>query len=331
MKPERLSWWHFWMKDPNFRKSRLWEKCKTFRMKSLRFGGDKVWKKSNEIIRKCIFIRLNSEQKVMLNRRRSNMCNFQKNPVSELKFMFRFEERRKVFKTFEKSMWNGTRFSKEPRVLILKGREKIELRFQNIPKVFPDNLIFFKMTNDVGPNASKTLKNCPKPLKNPWKAFKTLGTGPYTGRDARVRFSWRPLSSNRADFLKTLQISLYFLKKYTSASRKRVTHTEQMKLRDKQKKSNQNVWVDGFLLAMVFFWHGNYVSIRVQNFPKAFKTLQKPSKHLERDPTVDVTLVCDFHDDRFLQTAQISLKRWWMFQISLKRLKSLVFCELDFL
>ena len=37
------------------------------------------------------------------------------------------------------------------------------------------------------------------------------------------------------------QISL----KYTSASRKRVTHTEQLKLRDKEKKWNQNVWVDG--------------------------------------------------------------------------------------
>ena len=36
-----------------------------------------------------------------------------------------------------------------------------------------------------------------------------------------------------------------FLKKYTSASRKRVTHTEQLKLRDKEKKWNQNVWVDG--------------------------------------------------------------------------------------
>ena len=51
--------------------------------------------------------------------------------------------------------------------------------------------------------------------------------------------------------LKTLMISLKrlktlmnvpdFLKKYTSASRKRVTHTEQLKLRDKEKKSNQHV------------------------------------------------------------------------------------------
>ena len=55
-------------------------------------------------------------------------------------------------------------------------------------------------------------------LQNPPKAFKTLrkpstfGTGPYTGRNARVRFSWRPLPSNRADFLKTLQISADFLK-----------------------------------------------------------------------------------------------------------------------
>ena len=75
---------------------------------------------------------------------------------------------------------------------------------------------------------------------------------------------------------------------------------------------------------MVFFWHGNSASVRIQNPPKASKTLQKPSKHLEPDPTLDVALVCDSHDDRFLQTAQISLKRWWMFQISLKRLKSLM-------
>ena len=58
------------------------------------------------------------------------------------------------------------------------------------------------------------------------KPSKTLGTGPYTVRDARVRFSGRPQCSNVADFLK----------KYTSASRKRVTHTEQLKLRDKDKK-----------------------------------------------------------------------------------------------
>ena len=70
------------------------------------------------------------------------------------------------------------------------------------------------------------------------------------------------------------------------------------------------------------FWHGNSASVRVQNPPKAFKTLRKPSKHLERDPTLDVTLVCDFHDDRFLQTAQISLKRCRFPYISLKRLKT---------
>ena len=75
---------------------------------------------------------------------------------------------------------------------------------------------------------------------------------------------------------------------------------------------------------MAFFWHGNSASVRLQNPPKAFKTLQKPSKHLERDPTLDVTLVCDSHDDRFLQTAQISLKRCRFPYISLKRLKLLM-------
>ena len=44
--------------------------------------------------------------------------------------------------------------------------------------------------------------------------------------------------------LKSLMNVPDFLKKYTSASRKRVTHTEQLKLRDKEKKWNQNVWVD---------------------------------------------------------------------------------------
>ena len=58
----------------------------------------------------------------------------------------------------------------------------------------------------------RTLSKPSKSVQNPPKPFKTLGTGPYTGRDVRVRFSWRPLPSNRADFLKTLQISLYFLK-----------------------------------------------------------------------------------------------------------------------
>ena len=75
---------------------------------------------------------------------------------------------------------------------------------------------------------------------------------------------------------------------------------------------------------MAFFWHGNSASVRVQNRPKAFKALEKPSKHLERDPTLDVTLVCDSHDDRFLQTAQISLKRCRFPYISLKRLKLLM-------
>ena len=75
---------------------------------------------------------------------------------------------------------------------------------------------------------------------------------------------------------------------------------------------------------MAFFWHGNSASVRLQNPPKASKTLQKPSKHLERDPTPDVTLVCDSHDDRFLQTAQISLKRCRFPYISLKRLQLLM-------
>ena len=47
---------------------------------------------------------------------------------------------------------------------------------------------------------------------NPKNVSKTVGTGPYTGRDVRVGFSGRALPSNRADFLKTLHISLYFLK-----------------------------------------------------------------------------------------------------------------------
>ena len=75
---------------------------------------------------------------------------------------------------------------------------------------------------------------------------------------------------------------------------------------------------------MAFFWHGNSASVRLQNLSKASKNLQKPSKHLERDPTLDVTLVCDSHDDRFLQTAQISLKRCRFPYISLKRLKLLM-------
>ena len=58
----------------------------------------------------------------------------------------------------------------------------------------------------------RTLWKPSRSVQNASKPFKTLGTEPYTGRDARVRFSWRPLPSNRADFLKTSQISLYFLK-----------------------------------------------------------------------------------------------------------------------
>ena len=70
---------------------------------------------------------------------------------------------------------------------------------------------------------------------------------------------------------------------------------------------------------MAFFWHGNSASVRLENTPKAFKTLEKPSTHSERDPTLDVPLVCDSQDDRFLQTAQISLKP---LQISLHFLKA---------
>ena len=83
--------------------------------------------------------------------------------------------------------------------------------------------------------------------------------------------------------------------KYTSASRKRVTHTEQMKLRDKQKKSNQHVWVDGFLLARKF----------CERTPlKPSKSVQNPSKALKTLRTGPYT----GRGARFLQTAQISLK-----------------------
>ena len=40
-----------------------------------------------------------------------------------------------------------------------------------------------------------------------------------------------------------------FLKKYTSASRKRVTHTEQMKLRDKERNQTNTFELKAFL------WH----------------------------------------------------------------------------
>ena len=62
-----------------------------------------------------------------------------------------------------------------------------------------------------GNSASVRVQNPPKAFKT-LQNFKTLGTGPYTGRDVRVGFSGRALPSNRADFLKTLHISLYFLK-----------------------------------------------------------------------------------------------------------------------
>ena len=118
--------------------------------------------------------------------------------------------------------------------------------------------------------------------------------------------------------LKTLMISLKRLKN-TPALRARGLHTRS-RWSSVISKRNQTKTFE----LMAFFWHGNSASVRLQNPPKAFKTLQKPPKHLERDPTLDVPLVSDSHDDRFLQTAQISLKRWWMFQISLKRLKSLM-------
>ena len=108
-------------------------------------------------------------------------------------------------------------------------------------------------------------------------------------------------------------------KKNTPALRARGLHTRSRwsSVISKRKQTNT-------LELMAFFWHGNSASVRLQNPPKASKNLQKPSKHLERDPTPDVTLVCDSHDDRFLQTAQISLKRCRFPQISLKRLKSLM-------
>ena len=117
---------------------------------------------------------------------------------------------------------------------------------------------------------------------------------------------WFP--SNVDDFLKN-----------TPALRARGLHTRS-RWSSVISKRNQTKTFD----LMAFFWHGHSASVRFQNPPKAFKTLRKPSKHLERDPTLDVTLVCDSHDDRFLQTAQISLKRCRFPYISLKRLKLLM-------
>ena len=107
--------------------------------------------------------------------------------------------------------------------------------------------------------------------------------------------------------------------KNTPALRARGLHTRSRwsSVISKRKQTNT-------LELMAFFWHGNSASVRLQNPPKASKTLQKPSKHLERDPTPDVALVCDSHDDRFLQTAQISLKRCRFPYISLKSLKLLM-------
>ena len=113
------------------------------------------------------------------------------------------------------------------------------------------------------------------------------------------------------------QISLKRLKN-TPALRARGLHTRSRWSSVISKRNETNTFE-----LMAFFWHGNSASVRLQNPPKAFKTLQKPSKHLERDPTPDVTLLCDSHDDRFLQTAQISLKRCRFPYISLKRLKEL--------
>ena len=88
------------------------------------------------------------------------------------------------------------------------------------------------------------------------------------------------------------QISLKRLKN-TPALRARGLHTRSRWSSVISKRNQTNTFE-----LMAFFWHGNSASVRLQNPPKAFKTLQKPSKHLERDPT----------PDRFLQTAQISLK-----------------------
>ena len=123
--------------------------------------------------------------------------------------------------------------------------------------------------------------------------------------------------------LKSLMISLKRVKslmvslKNTPALRARGLHTRS-RWSSVISKRNQTKTFE----LMAFFWHRNSASVRLQNPPKASKTLQKPSKHLERDPTPDVTLVCDSHDDRFLQTAQISLKRCRFPYISLKRLKT---------
>ena len=136
-----------------------------------------------------------------------------------------------------------------------------------------------------------------------------MQTGPYSGRDARVL----------AGILKSFSGYQVCNPKNTPALRARGLHTRS-RWSSVISKRNQTKTFE----LMAFFWHGNSASVRLQNPPKASKTLQKPSKHLERDPTPDVALVCDSHDDRFLQTAQISLKRCRFPYISLKRLKLLM-------
>ena len=54
---------------------------------------------------------------------------------------------------------------------------------------------------------------------------------------------------------KSLRLLLKFLRKYTSASRKRVTHTEQLKLRDKQRNQTNTFEL------VALFWHEIHVSL----------------------------------------------------------------------
>ena len=148
-------------------------------------------------------------------------------------------------------------------------------------------------------------------------------TGPYSGRDARVRFSDRPLPSNRADFLKTLQISLYFLK-YTSASRKRVTHTKQMKLRDKgsivstthyvfkclqtcqRKAFNSNVLVWFRSLSRSFICSVCVTLLREALVYFSLKGLTLSEPHLEPSDVTCFTSLTFPNRADFLKTLQIS-------------------------
>ena len=113
-----------------------------------------------------------------------------------------------------------------------------------------------------------------------------------------------------ADFLKWQTTSVQTLPKplkivkNTPALRARGLHTRSRWSSVISKRNQTNTFE-----LMAFLWHGNSASVRLQNPLKPFKTVQNPSKHLERDPTLDVTLVWDSQDERFLETAQISLKR----------------------